>query len=475
MNLYRIILVDDEEEVRKSIIRKIDWESVGFSVAGDAENGEDALEKIEVLEPDVVLTDIRMPYMDGLTLSERLRQKYPSIKIVIFSGYDDFEYAKKAIKLNVAEYILKPVNVEELTAILKRIRANLDEEIELKRNVDRLRENYVKSLPILKEQFLMDLISRPMKEDLVDSRLAEYGISLGGAKKWIALAVDIEREEVQTDGKLPLHEEKGLIPISVMQIMEGNLKNYYRHVLFSFSRSEGTEIAGIVAIDASNTQTGLINILGDICKEIRKILQVPVTVGIGHSSLTLKNISVSFQSAVDALGYKAIVGNGGTIYINDVEPVSGGKLLLEGKDESELIMAIKFGPDEKIREAVGHIMERMNGARVHIRQYQAYMLSVSNCVIQLIQQHDLDMGQIFEAGSAGGDPFAVIPQILKKENFAQWLLPLAIRINRAMDEERDHAARQTMERARQAILSLQTCRFFLPWAWPSAWRKRKRR
>ena len=452
MNLYRIILVDDEEEVRKSIIRKIDWEAVGFSVAGDAENGEDALEKIEVLEPDVVLTDIRMPYMDGLTLAERLRQKYPSIKIVIFSGYDDFEYAKRAIKINVAEYILKPVNVEELTAILKRIRANLDEEIELKRNVDRLRENYVKSLPILKEQFLMDLISRPMEEDLVDSRLEEYGISLKGAKKWIALAVDIEREEVQEDGKLPLHEEKGLIPISVMQIMEGNLKEYYRHVLFSFSRSEGTEIAGIVAIDASNTQTWLINILGDICKEIRKILQVPVTVGIGHSSLTLKNISVSFQSAVDALGYKAIVGSGSTIYINDVEPVSGGKLLFEGKDESELIMAIKFGPDEKIREAVGQIMERMNAAKVHFRQYQAYMLSVSNCVIQLIQQYDLDMGQIFEAGSGGGDPFAVIPQILKKENFSQWLLPLAIRINRAMDEERDHAARQTMERARQYIM-----------------------
>ena len=101
MDLYRIILVDDEEEVRKSIIRKIDWQSVGFTVVGDAENGEDALEKIENLEPDVVLTDIRMPYMDGLTLAEKIRQKYPSMKIVIFSGYDDFEYAKRAIKLNV--------------------------------------------------------------------------------------------------------------------------------------------------------------------------------------------------------------------------------------------------------------------------------------------------------------------------------------------------------------------------------------
>ena len=93
MSLYRIMLVDDEEEVRKAIIRKIAWEQLGFVMVGDAENGEDALEKLEQLEPDVVMTDIRMPYMDGLTLSARIRDKYPSLKILIFSGYDDFEYA----------------------------------------------------------------------------------------------------------------------------------------------------------------------------------------------------------------------------------------------------------------------------------------------------------------------------------------------------------------------------------------------
>ena len=106
MSYYRILLADDEEEVRKAIIRKIDWERLGFLVAGDADNGEEALEKIEQLKPDVVMTDIRMPYMDGLTLTARIRQKYPSIKVLIFSGYDDFEYAQQAIKLNVTEYIL---------------------------------------------------------------------------------------------------------------------------------------------------------------------------------------------------------------------------------------------------------------------------------------------------------------------------------------------------------------------------------
>lgn len=452
MDLYRIILVDDEEEVRKSIIHKIDWNVVGFQVVGDAENGEDALEKIELLEPDVVLTDIRMPYMDGLTLSEKIRQKYPSMKIVIFSGYDDFEYAQRAIKLNVTEYILKPVNVEELTAILKKIKKNLDEEIEQKRNVTLLRENYIRSLPILKDQFLKDLISHTMDIDLVNRRMAEFGIDLEGAKKWIALAVDIEAEDVREEGKLPLHEEQELIPISVTQIIETNLKPYYRHILFSFSGADRTSIAGIVAVDENNTQTSLIDILGDICKDVRKILKVPVTIGIGHSTLSLNSISVSFQSAVDALGYKGIVGSGSTIYITDVEPVSGGKLVFDKKEESDLIAAIKFGPEDKIEEVVHGIMDKMNKAKVHTRQCQAYMLSISNCVIQLIQQYDLDMTQIFGGMPGNSDPFAAIPQLLKRESFDQWLLPIAMKLNSAMDEGRDNATKQIIEQAKQYIL-----------------------
>lgn len=454
MDLYRIILVDDEEEVRKSIIRKIDWTAVGFAVVGDAENGEDALEKIENLEPDVVLTDIRMPYMDGLTLAERIRQKYPSMKIVIFSGYDDFEYAKQAIKLNVTEYILKPVNVEELTAILKRIKTNLDEEIEQKRNVNLLRENYKRSLPILREQFLKDLISRPMDGETVQTLLREYDIPLAGAKKWIAIAVELELEQelTQEETPLPLHEEKNLIPISVMQILSENLKPSYRFSLLSFSGSADAKIAGIAAIDENNSQTELINILGDICKEIRKTLKVPVTIGIGHSAQKLENISRSFQSALDALGYRSVVGTGSTIYINDVEPGIGGKLQFGSEEESALIQAIKFGPEEKIRETVRGIVDRMNEARVHARQQQAYILSVANCMIQLIQQYDLNMEEIFAEDPLGPDPFTVIQSMLNRENFSRWLFQTALKINNALSRERDYAARQVIEKAKQYIM-----------------------
>ena len=450
MNLYSIILVDDEEEVRKSIIKQIDWESAGFKVVGDAENGEDALEKIEVLEPDVVLTDIRMPYMDGLTLAEKIRQRYPSMKVVIFSGYDDFEYAQKAIKLNVTEYILKPVNVEELTSILKRIKSNLDEEIEEKRNVSRLRENYRKSLPIIREQFFNDMVHRRLSDDLIESKLREYDIPITGARKWVIAAIDVEKSDDRSKKTLSLHEEEELIPISVMQIVREKLKSYCRFSLFQ-STAEA-EMVVIAALDDDNTTTGLIDVLGDICKEAKRILEVPVTIGIGHSCQDLGEISGSYKAAVDALGYKAIVGAGSTIYINDVEPVSGGKLSFDSKDEAELIAAIKFGPREKIEEAVQAVMDKMSDAKVHFRQCQAYMLSVSSSIVQLIQQYDLDLEQLTEEGEEQGDTFAVIPRMMKKEDFAHWLLSAALRMNQAMNRERDNTMKQVIQKAKEYIM-----------------------
>ena len=451
MELYRILLVDDEEEVRKSIIKKIDWNSTGFQVVGDAENGEDALEKIEALEPDLIITDIRMPYMDGLSLAERIRQKYPSMKIVIFSGYDDFEYAKQAIKLNVTEYILKPVNVEEMTAILVRIKANLDQEIEQKRNVRLLRENYVKSLPILKEQFLNDLVSRPLDEALTEARLGEYDIPLSGARKWVAVAIDIERPATP-EGSLPIHREKDLIPISVMQIVEEKLASYCRSAIFTLAGSMESELAVIAAIDGENSQTGLIDVLGDICKEVRKILEIPITIGVGHGCLKLTEVFHSYQDAVNALGYKAIVGGGSTIYINDVEPVSRGKLQFDGKDEAELTAAVKFGPEEKIREMVRRLTGKMNDAKVHFRQCQAYMLGISNCLIQLSQMYDLDLGHVFERGSERGDGYTLVPKFQKTEEFAQWLLSAALSMNQAMSQERDNTTKQVIQEAKQYIL-----------------------
>lgn len=441
MNLYRIMLVDDEEEVRKSIIKKIDWEDAGFQVVGDAENGEEALEKLEQLEPDVILTDIRMPYMDGLTMAERVRQKSPSVKILIFSGFDDFEYAKQAIKLNVTEYILKPVNVEEMTAILKRVKASLDEEIEQRRDVSLLRESYRSSLPIIREHFLGALVHGEEMPEEIESKLKQYQIPIADARKWVVAVVDVEPGD---EGSLSLHREQELIPISVKKLLDEKLGEYCRHIIFDTAE----EIVVIAAIDEENTQTGLIDLLGDLCKETKRILEVTVTIGVGCSCGSLETLHTSFRSAVNALGYQAIVGSGGVIYINDVEPVSRGKLQFGGKEEAELISAAKFGGREAIDRAILNIVGQMEESRVHYRQRQAYMLSVVNCIVQMIQQYNLELNEMFGEET---DYFKMIFNTQKKEDIVAWLTDVTCRIYEALNQERDNTTKNVIRLAEQYI------------------------
>lgn len=443
MSLYKIMLVDDEEEVRKSIIRKIPWEDTGFEVIGDAENGKDALEKIEMNEPDVVLTDIRMPYMDGLAMAERIRQTHPSIKIVIFSGFDEFEYAKKAIKLNVIEYILKPVNVEELTVILKKIKKNLDDEIEQKRNVTLLRESYVRSLPAIREHFLNDLIHGGMDRDTISEKLSEYGIDIDGAVKWVTAAIHLEPDE-KVGKAVSLHQQRELIPISVQNLIKEKLTGQYRFAMFHSS----FETILIAAVDPENTQTELVALLGDICKETRKILEVSVTIGVGESCNTLTDVERSFYSALNALGYRAVTGSGGVICIHDMEPAAPEKLQFDSRMESELIAAVKFGPEEKIRSVIGEVVGRMEERKVHYRQYQAYVLAVINVLTQLTQQYDLQIREMF---GVENDYFEILNRIQKMENIRQYLTEVALKMNKALARERTNAAKNVIREARQYI------------------------
>ncbi len=124
--MYTIVVADDEEDLRRTIIRKIDWESIGFQVVGEAENGVEALELVTKNEPDLLLTDIRMPFISGLELARQVREVRPSTQIAFLSGYDDFSYAQEAIRYNIISYLLKPISLEELSENLRQIKEKLD-------------------------------------------------------------------------------------------------------------------------------------------------------------------------------------------------------------------------------------------------------------------------------------------------------------------------------------------------------------
>ena len=310
--LYKILLVDDEEEVRKSIIKKINWEEEGFLVVGDAENGVEALEKIENLNPDLVFTDIRMPYMDGLELINEINERYPLIKSIIFSGFDDFDYAKEAIRMGVIEYVLKPVSAIELTEILRKVHKTMDEELNKKRDIERLKRGYQASLPILREQFLNGLIHGSLGKSEIEYALTEYEINLKNASKYMVAAVHID----DMDSHIMAKE---LIPISVKVNLLGNLENKVQVEIFSVYSE--TSIVILIGLPEKMSKNYIMSILSEAIKDANRAIGVNLTIGLGISVNDITGLHTSYTLAKEALGYRGIVGNGEVIYIKDMEPV----------------------------------------------------------------------------------------------------------------------------------------------------------
>lgn len=128
--MLKVFLVEDERVIREGFRDRIPWEQYGFRLVGEANDGEMALPLIRKLKPDVLITDIKMPFMDGLSLSEIVKEEFPKIKIIIISGYDDFEYARQAIKAGVDQYLLKPVTRMTLRNVLLELKEKIEQDME---------------------------------------------------------------------------------------------------------------------------------------------------------------------------------------------------------------------------------------------------------------------------------------------------------------------------------------------------------
>lgn len=136
--MLKVFLVEDESIVREGLRDNIPWEQYGYRFVGEASDGEMALSMIQKLKPDVLLTDIKMPFMDGLSLSRIVHQEFPDMKIIIISGYDDFEYARQAIQVGVEQYLLKPITRANLQKVLSELKVK----IELEREQRNYQEKY---------------------------------------------------------------------------------------------------------------------------------------------------------------------------------------------------------------------------------------------------------------------------------------------------------------------------------------------
>ena len=336
MEGYRILLVDDEEELRAGIRRRIDWEALGFVLAGEAANGQDALELAEQLRPDVVLTDIKMPFMDGLTLCRQLKTQLPAVRLVIFSGFDEFDYARQAIGMNVFEYLLKPITPTELSDVLVRLKKAMDEERAHQKDMEKLRRSYEENLPVLRGLFYTRLLSGQLKPGQIMERAARYEIELSG-KSWAAARVHVSDLGDDPDELILLSLQNFFAENTVLTGCQPHWCLY------------DDDLAVIAAFEGETAMYSLLQELERVRALAETLLGLRLTVGVGLAVETPGQLARSVQGAKSALDYRSILGPGRTLYIGDLEPRGAVALPFDAAAERQLVNAVKLGTPEKVR------------------------------------------------------------------------------------------------------------------------------
>ena len=390
MELYRVLLVDDEEDIREGISRKMDWLGLGFSLVGEAANGQDALELAESLRPDVILTDIKMPFMDGLELCRILTDRLPAARFVVFSGFDAFEYAKQAIQMNVVEYILKPINADELSAVLRRLKDQLDQE-----------------------------------------RAARLDIDLQGEEWAVGLAyIGSDRRDA-------------LSTLSVQKLLEESLTaDRCRLTLYN------DWVAVIVSLTESFTIYDLIRVLDRVCTLAASYLGLTLTVGVGAPCKELSGMARSAAEARTALEYRSMVGRGQVIYIGDLEPDGGQVLTFEEADERTLTAAVRLGSEQEVRDAAAALAGKIREANPSAGQYNLFLMELVTHLMKMTRRSGVGVEEVFGTGFSLPIQDSALPSL---EELEGWCAERYLRLRTLIRRRQTDSAGQTVEAAKEYI------------------------
>lgn len=435
MNLYKIMLVDDEAEAREAIASCINWEEIGFTVVCEAENGEDALEKAEIYSPDVILTDIQMPFMDGLEFSKKVKAMLADVKIIIFSGYDEFEYAQEAIRLEAEEYILKPIDSEELVKVFERILKRLNDDFDRRHNVDRLTTFYNESLPILREQFLAGLLEGRLSNEQIDKLVIDYKLSLDYAFYCVGILQQDENKETAFSLNM------NLMSISLKNMCEERFKREDGYICMNYL---GTVVV-IAGLKSTQSVLAFITALDQMCKLSNKQFNIDTVAGVGKVYGRLRDVSRSYSEAKEATLYRVLLDANQAIYIGDVEPRGSEIISLDKKLIDAFIKEVKVGRKETMSQAVDDIIFHFKRASFSINQLRLYCIELIIELNRLAEMYDLSEWE------SSDKLLKQAEELHSLEEIGDWLRNLSDRLMQSIRRDRQDLARVFGENAKAYI------------------------
>lgn len=389
----KVLIVDDERLIRNLLKIRINWQELGMEIAGEAASALEALTRIDEIVPDIIFTDICLPRMDGIEFSRVVTEKYPHIRIVVITGHDEFEYAKSCVKLGISDFVLKPINVQEITGIALRLKGKILEERNHLQEYELLKQKIKDSLPYLKEKFLNELIYGELCIEEIQEKMEYFGVNKNTSSNLFQVAV-LEVWDKFGDTSFSNKEEaKILLSIKCVDLIKKFFqKDLYNHVFLDNSRK-------IVII----FNDPLLDIYE--CCEMFKImlmnsLKCFLAIGIGTAHYGEENIKVSYKEAYEALNYKIVIGNNQVISYHDIDYAAENHSTNNQNKIEKLVFAIKAGISETEEELVEQLfggISYQGNSTIDRARLDAFDL-LSAC-LRIIMDFDIDMTDIWEQKS----------------------------------------------------------------------------
>lgn len=330
--MYSVFLVDDEVVVREGIRNNIPWEETEYTLAGEAPDGEMALAILKDLKPDILITDIRMPFLDGLALARIVKKTQPWIKIIILSGHDEFSYAQEAISIGVEEYLLKPVSSANMLDCLHKVALRLEEEKKQRNDTERLKRRVLSSNDLLREKWLCDLVAGAAGAGSVFEQAREFSVDIVSQSYSIAIA------ELCCDkpDSAELDRARGIIESLVSASEE----------IISFSSGVDTITFIIKGGDSEAVEESAYSLAQGIKFEAERNTGILLSVGIGSCVHRLGSLPQSWSEAKNALKYLSATGRHMIVGVNDIHPATDSAHADVGADP--VVIRLRHATEEDV-------------------------------------------------------------------------------------------------------------------------------
>lgn len=398
MLMYKVFIVDDEVVVREGIRNNVNWDITNFSLAGEAPDGEMALPLIQEIKPDILITDIKMPFMNGLELSRIIKKNMPWVKIIILSGHDEFNFAKEAISIGVTEYLLKPISSSDLIKSLNKIVNQIEAEKKERENIESIKHQLKNNSGLLKDQFLNELslgIIQPI--DAIE-KCSIYNISLI-AKYYLIAIIESEIKENSNSGKQSSSYLK--IESAISGIVEGNTD------IIRFKRNMEETVLIFKGDSPADLEESAYRISQSIKYEVGRSTGHSLTIGIGSTRERIQGITESFNDAETAKNYKYVFGKNKIIGIKDVKTDVLSRNELLKLDKVSIIEYLKCGVKSNIQDYLSGYIQCLSEPNLKslIFTYYAFM--------------DIVLTSARFVKELGGDFEALIPEVAHIESIVE--------------------------------------------------------